>query len=171
MIDREIGSDGEVIDDGLVPVNVNEHGIKVVPRMTLLEYQEKLEAKGLDPLTGFEVPDDTELAPPLGFIKQPSMMELIAQMVRSEALRQAVEREGFETFEEADDFEVDDPDGEPLSDYQNEDGFEPVPEVQPGPAADPAAPPPVAPAGPANAAPKAEVPPPSQPAPAPAAQS
>lgn len=104
----------------------DESGKRVVPRLPLIEYQEKLESKGLDPLTGFEVPDDTEMAPPIGFIKQPSMMELIAKMVRSENLRQAAESAGFESFDEADDFDVDDEDGEPISAYQMEDGFEPI---------------------------------------------
>lgn len=140
----------------------DEAGKRVKPRMSLLEYQEKLEEAGLDPLTGAEIPDDTVMEPPLGFIQQPSMMELIAQMVRSEHLRRAAEAEGFETFEEADDFEVEDEDNEPMSAYQMEDGFEPIPNAV-TPAADAAttaaAPPPAASASPGSATPKAEVPP------------
>lgn len=65
---------------------------------------------------GQEILDPTPMAPPVGFIKQPSMIENIRNMVRSEYLRQATEKAGAESFEEADDFEVDEFD--PSSPYE-----------------------------------------------------
>lgn len=72
---------------------------------------------------GIETPDPTPMAPPLGYNKQPSMMENIRNLVRSEALRQAAEAAGAETFDEADDFDVGD-DFEPASPY--EEVFDPI---------------------------------------------
>jgi len=73
---------------------------------------------------GHEIPDPTPMAPPVGFMERPSMVDIIRNMVRSEALRQAAEQSGSETFEDADDFEVGD-DYDPSSPY--EDQFDPVP--------------------------------------------
>lgn len=73
---------------------------------------------------GRELPDPTPIAPPVGFRRQPSLAEQIRAMVRSERLRQEAEAQGFETFEEADDFEVGD-DYDPTSPY--EEVFDPHP--------------------------------------------
>lgn len=83
------------------------------------DHLEKLIRKGkhVQP-DGREYPDPTVIAPPVGFIKQPSLTEQIRAMVRSEALRQEAEAAGAETFEEADDFDV--PDFDPSSPYENE---------------------------------------------------
>lgn len=66
---------------------------------------------------GREIPDPTPIAPPLGYKKQPSLAEQIRAMVRSEALRQAAEAAGAESFEEAEDFDVDE-DMEPHTPYE-----------------------------------------------------
>lgn len=70
----------------------------------------------------YETPDPTPMAPPIGYKKQPSMVDHIRQMVRSEQLRAHADSLGMETFEEADDFDVGD-DYEPNSPYEND--FEP----------------------------------------------
>jgi len=57
---------------------------------------------------GREILDPTPVAPPVGYKKQPSMADHIRDMVRSERLRQEAEAAGAESFEEADDFDVDD---------------------------------------------------------------
>lgn len=75
---------------------------------------------------GRELMDPTPIAPPIGYKKSPSIAEQIRAMVRSEKLRQEAEAEGYETFEEADDFDVGD-DFDPKSPY--EEVFEPLPEV------------------------------------------
>lgn len=64
---------------------------------------------------GHEKVDNTPIAPPVGFVKQPPLHELIRQMVKSEQLRQQMNAEA-ETFEEADDFEIGD--YEPSSPYE-----------------------------------------------------
>lgn len=68
---------------------------------------------------GAEHPDPTPMAPPIGYKRQPSLAEQIREMVRSERLKQEVEEAGFETFEEADDFEVGD-DYDPHSPHEND---------------------------------------------------
>ena len=77
--------------------------------------------------TGAEVPDPTPMAPPVGYKRQPSMVEYIRDMVRSERLRAEVEAQGMESFEEADDFDVGD-DYDPKSPYEAE--FEPLHQVK-----------------------------------------
>lgn len=73
---------------------------------------------------GREVLDSTPMQPPVGYQRTKSLAEQIRDMVRSEALRQAAEAAGFESFEESDDFDVGD-DYEPSSPY--EEHFDPVP--------------------------------------------
>lgn len=92
-------------------------------RISPEDYAHKLEAKGQDPATGHEIPDDVPMQPAVGFVKQDSMVERVRSMVASELLRRHAEAEGFDTFEEADDFDVGD-DFEPDTPYEAE--FEPV---------------------------------------------
>lgn len=56
---------------------------------------------------GHEVPDPTVVEPPLGYVPQPDLMEQMRAMVRRELSAIAAQQE-FETFEEADDFDIDD---------------------------------------------------------------
>lgn len=79
------------------------------------------ETKPLDQF-GREIPDPTPVAPPVGYNRQPTMVEHIRAMVQGELLRRAAEESGAETFEEADDFDI--PGDEPFSPYEAE--FEPV---------------------------------------------
>ena len=69
---------------------------------------------------GRELLDSTPMAPPVGHKKQPSMVELVREMVKSEHLRRAALESGHETFEEADDFDVGDEDDMPSSPHENE---------------------------------------------------
>lgn len=82
-----------------------------------------------DPVTGAELQDDlgrelldgTPMQPPVGYKRQPTMVEHIREMVRSERLAAEAAAAGFETFEEADDFNIADEDGEmPSSPHENE---------------------------------------------------
>lgn len=77
---------------------------------------------------GREIVSNVPIAPPIGYIKQPTLHERIRDMVRSEQLRQAAEGAGYETFDEADDFAVGD-DHDPSSPYEQD--FDPAP--PPGP--------------------------------------
>lgn len=78
---------------------------------------------------GREIPDPTPIAPPLGYRKQPTLAEQIRQMIRSERMAQEAAAAGYETFEEADDFEVGD-DFDPSSPYEHDFDPTPVPELR-----------------------------------------
>lgn len=65
---------------------------------------------------GREVPDPRPVDIPAGMRRPLSLKEQIQQAIRNELSRRAAE-DGEETFEEADDFEVDE-DGEPVSPYE-----------------------------------------------------
>lgn len=82
---------------------------------------------------GHEVPDPTVMEPPLGYIKQPDMMELMRRMIRG-TLSQAADELHVETFEEADDFEVDDDPIDYSSPYELY--FDPSPGAPSGPPGD-----------------------------------
>lgn len=106
-------------------------------RLPWSAYEVKLELKSQTAM-GEELPDATPIAPPIGYVKQPSMVERIREMVRSEQLRLEAEAAGDESFEEADDFNVED-DPEPFSAYEWEPSFEPAEPytVTPAPAGKP----------------------------------
>lgn len=65
---------------------------------------------------GQEIPDPTPVEIPLHLQRAISRHEEMKAYIRAELARQAAD-EGFETFEEADDFEVDE-DPDPLSQYE-----------------------------------------------------
>lgn len=66
---------------------------------------------------GHELPDPVPMAPPVGYRRQPSMFEVVRDMVKSERLRAETEAAGFESFEDADDFVIGD-DYDPHSPYE-----------------------------------------------------
>lgn len=72
---------------------------------------------------GHEVVDSTPMAPPIGYKKQPTMVDHIRNMVRSEQLRREAEEAGAETFAESDDFNIPDDPIDPSTPY--EEVFEP----------------------------------------------
>lgn len=97
-----------------------------------LDLEEIIQARLND--DGHEVVSSIPMAPPLGYVKQPSMVDHVRKMVRSEMLRREVEAAGVETFEDADDFDIADDPLDPATMY--EEVFEPVVEdVVPVPAA------------------------------------
>lgn len=102
-------------------------------RMKKEDYLDKLSARS-QTFEGREIPSDVPMAPPVGFVSQPSMIENIRNMVRGEMLRREADAAGFETFEEADDFSVAD-DPVPMSGYENDAEFEPPLPPEPVPAA------------------------------------
>lgn len=73
----------------------------------------------------YEVPDPTPMAPPVGYKRQPSIFEQQRDMMRAHFA--AFEKEGFESPEEADDFNVGD-DYDPTSPYEH--NFDPPAPVQ-----------------------------------------
>lgn len=122
-------------------------------------------------LNGQEYPDPVPLEPPVGFVAPPDLMTMIRTMIRSEQFRQAADTLDFETFEESDDFDLDDDPLDPLTEYERV--FEPPPEAPPAPGAAPqdaAKPPspspaPVPPKAPEPAKEGVASPPPGSPAP------
>lgn len=81
-------------------------------------------------LLGQEVPDPTIVDPPLGYVAQPDLMELMRRMIRTE-LSQAIDESEVETFDEADDFDIDDDPVDISSPY--EEYFDPAPGAPKGP--------------------------------------
>lgn len=88
-------------------------------QLELEDYLKKLDRKGLDK-EGRLVPDPTPIAPPIGYKKQPSMVEIVREMVRSERLAAEARAMGHETFEESEDFDVGDEPEFARSQWENE---------------------------------------------------
>lgn len=88
---------------------------------------------------GKEYPDPVPIAPPLNYTPPPDLMTMIRTMVQSERLRHELLQQGFETEEEADDFDIEDDPIDPLTPYERH--FLPL-EQSGGPS--PPAPPPTA---------------------------
>lgn len=72
---------------------------------------------------GAEVLDDTPIEPPIGYNPQVPLHLQIREMVRSARLAEEAAAAGMETFEEADDFDVDD-DFDPSTPWEND--FDPT---------------------------------------------
>lgn len=73
---------------------------------TWQEFLDKMKVRGLTPDGASQIPDSTPMEPPVGYVQPPDLMEQMRQMVRSELLRRAADAEGFESEEEANDFEL-----------------------------------------------------------------
>lgn len=98
---------------------LEKFGLKRPRRMTAEEYAAKLIARGVGP-DGHFVVSGTPLAPPIGYVKQPSLVEVVRDMVRGERLRQLAQEADLETFEESEDFEIDDEAVQLRSQWENE---------------------------------------------------
>lgn len=68
----------------------------------------------------YEVVDPTPLAPPVGYKREPTLMEKIQLMVMKEKVDQLRAELGAETPAEAEDFDIDDDDADPSSPYEFE---------------------------------------------------
>lgn len=66
---------------------------------------------------GHEVGDPIPVAPPVGLTRRPTMAEQIQTMIRREMSNRA-QAEGFETFDEAEDFDIDDDPLDPRTPYE-----------------------------------------------------
>lgn len=82
------------------------------------EYSDRL-GRPLTPW-GAEILDPTPIAPPVGYKRQPTMVEHIRAAVKSEMLRREAEALGADTFEESEDFDVGDDDDDPHTPYEND---------------------------------------------------
>ena len=102
-----------------------EAAVYVVPDTgEQIDLEQYLDEKGrrMTP-DGLEIVDSRPMAPPVGYKKQPSMVDHIRELIRSEKLRLAAEEAGHESFEEADDFDVGD-DYDPSTPYEAD--FDPM---------------------------------------------
>lgn len=102
---------------------------KVDPRAPLpgkevekVPHQKSAQDSYLDP-RGREMPSPLSIAPPIGYKRTPSLSDQIRQIVISEKLAQEARTQGYESFEEADDFDVPDEDV-PVSAFEMEEDFE-----------------------------------------------
>lgn len=73
----------------------------------------------MDDKKRFEKLDPTPVSIPIGFEKPPSIAEEIRRFIRSYEFEKEMKSQGYETFDEADDFEVGD-DYDPHSPYELE---------------------------------------------------
>lgn len=76
-------------------------------RLTVEEYHAKLIKRGLN-LDGSPQLDPTPIAPPIGYVKAPSMMQMMHDMLTNHKLQQQLEARGAETLEDFEDFDVED---------------------------------------------------------------
>nr|QJB18933.1 MAG: hypothetical protein [Microvirus sp.] len=88
-------------------------------RLSPEDYLARLTARGLTP-DGNLVPDSVPIAPPIGYIKQPSLAELMRNMVLSTNLQNDLAAAGHETEEEANDFDIGDESDPLYSGYEND---------------------------------------------------
>lgn len=82
-------------------------------------------AIGMD---GKEYPDPVPMAPPVGYTPPPDILTMIRQVVRNEQVLRLQDEAGFDTFDEAEDFEVEDSDFDPHTPYEAVFDPPPVPE-------------------------------------------
>lgn len=72
---------------------------------------------------GREIPNPVPMDPPVGYVKSPSIADLIRQQIKAVSAEAAMA--GFETEEEANDFDIGD-DDEPHSPWENDFDIDPV---------------------------------------------
>lgn len=119
---------------------LSKHDVKVQKlrdeeRLRLIEEYERVAAEhsgefGFLNILGQEVPDPTIVDPPLGYVPQPDLMEMMRRMIRNE-LAAAADLMDPESFQDADDFDIDDDPVDYSSPY--EEFFDPPPGAPPGP--------------------------------------
>lgn len=69
---------------------------------------------------GNELPDPLPMAPPVGYQPEPTLGEMIRRFVQSEQLRAKADAEGFDNWEEANDFDIPDDPLDPDSPWEDE---------------------------------------------------
>lgn len=67
---------------------------------------------------GRELPDPTPMEVPVSYCQGPTLKETIQRMMHHEMLRQRADAEGFDSFEEGDDFEIEDDPLDPHTPYE-----------------------------------------------------
>lgn len=85
-------------------------------------------SSGIDQ-AGREHPDPVPMAPPVGWNAPPTMAAFIKQFVRSALIEERAAQEGFETFDQAEDFDIPDDPLDPHTEYEAV--FDPPPAAAP----------------------------------------
>lgn len=67
---------------------------------------------------GQEMPDPTPMALPLGMSHHATLADMIQRMLRHQLMAQAATEEGFDTFEEGEDFDIEDDPLDPHTQYE-----------------------------------------------------
>lgn len=67
---------------------------------------------------GKEYPDPVPMAPPVGYSAPPDLMQMIRTMVHSEMANRVIDEAGWDTFDEAGDFDIADDPLEPLTPWE-----------------------------------------------------
>lgn len=98
--------------------------MRVKFRLPWSDYILKLEKKGQTE-DGAEILDPTPVAPPVGYVRQKSMVDIIREQIRSDALLARLNDR--ESFAESDDFDIPDDPIDPHTPYEDE--FEPIADV------------------------------------------
>jgi len=73
---------------------------------------------------GREIPDPVPTAPPIGYVPGPSLGDTIQRLLKHQLMAQAAAAEGFDTFEEAEDFDIPDDPIDPETPYEEQ--FDPI---------------------------------------------
>lgn len=76
--------------------------------------------KGKFDKNGKEIPDSTPIAIPAGFRKPPTLQEQIRSLVRHESYQRLVDSGEIESFDEADDLDIDPSDGDFTTPWEND---------------------------------------------------
>lgn len=84
---------------------------------TDLARREAAKRNNIEGVRYYEHPDPTPMAPPIGYVKQPSMIEVVRSQIEAHNARVAAEE--VETFEEGEDFDVGD-DYDPSSPWEEQ---------------------------------------------------
>lgn len=69
---------------------------------------------------GQELPDPVPMAPPVGYMQTPDLKDIIRDMLRHEKLNAELRAHGIETFDESEDFEIEDDAADPQTEYEAE---------------------------------------------------
>lgn len=97
--DLEVGSEG-FVEEFLVKPTFDDDGVQASA------------AIGVD---GKEYGDPVPMAPPVGFDAPPDLREMMREMIHNEAYQRRLDEAGFDTEEEAADFDIDDDPLPPLT--------------------------------------------------------
>jgi hypothetical protein len=93
-------------------------GVEYVPSSEEDEVEEEQVYSKLTPDGRQEIPDPVPTALPIGYSTGPSLADFVQRMISNERVKALLDDEGFDTPEEADDFDIEDDPLDPLTPYE-----------------------------------------------------